>query len=172
MTTSCCICYEECVPGIACTRCVEGKCCWPCSLRLAEEGHLRACPICKSTSWRGEHVSWRYGGSGAHPGEADHPAQPVAVMERDVATLGHHGGYDTDLREDSLCLYVTFWAVGCHSCRLTRALLVFLATWLRGLAVAVVATGSLANALSCGTIWILGAGEAVAFIAAIVDEMR
>ena len=144
-------------------------------MRLAEEGRLHACPVCKTPGWRGPAVSWRYGGRGAHPGEADASREEAPVAIRggaDLRGLDQEREYGTDLEEDSLCIYLVYCAVGCHACRLTRALAVFMATWLRGLAVPVIATGNLARALACGTTWILGAGELITFVAALVDEMR
>ena len=142
-------------------------------MRLAEEGRLRTCPICKTPGWRGEAVNWRYGGRASHPGEEQAPPQPVAIQGRaHRPNPAEEDGYETDLEDDSLCIYLTYWAVGCHACRLTRMVAVFMATWLRGLAITVIATGNLARALDCGTGWVLGAGELVTFVAALIDDMR
>ena len=164
--TNCCICFEPCVPGIACVQCIEGKCCWPCSLKLAEEGALGRCPVCRTLGWRGAGVDARYGGTEyeVHPSETLIELQPVALQAEVVEER-----YETDIQEDSLCLYLTYWIVGCHGCKLSRAMAAFMATWFRGLSIALVATGSLRRALDSGTLWILLAGELLTFIVAWVD---
>ena len=80
-----------------------------------------------------------------------------------------HDRYEIDLDEDSLCVYVGYWLAGCQGCRPSRLLGVFIATWLRGLAMAAVATGSLGRALDCRTLWILVAGEVATFAAACCE---
>ena len=91
--------------------------------------------------------------------------EPVAIQGHPV-----YSRYDVGIEEDSLCLYTLYWMAGCHNCRPTRALAVFVATWLRGLAIALIVTGSLANAVNCGMLKLLLAGELVTFIAGCMES--
>lgn len=164
--TNCCICLEECLPGIACIRCTEGKCCWPCSLKLAEEGALSRCPVCRTLGWRGAGVDSRFGGTeiNVRPSDRLIELQPVAMQAEVV-----HEEYEMPFEEASLFLYLTYALGGCHGCRLSRVLAAFMATWLRGLALAVVVTGSVSSALDAGILWLLIAGELISLTVGWAD---
>ena len=154
----CCICLEECEPGLSCVQCAEGKCCWQCSFQLAEQGELGMCPVCRTVGWRGLAAT-----------AVDTAPEAVDIQRDRTTDAVAYVSYDVDLDEESLCIYLTYAAFGCQQWRPSWALAAFVATWLRGLGLIAVATGSVRSAVDCGTGWVLFAGEVVTALAAITS---
>jgi hypothetical protein len=138
---------------------------------------LGKCPVCRSAGWRGVGVPTERGGV-----MLPHSEEPRTINMRASRMLigdeitdfdedddGDYGyGDNSDRDEGSLCMHLGYWALCGTRCDVGRLLDLFLVTWLRGLGIGAIATGSLAAVTGLGTLWLVAAGEAANCAVAIV----
>ena len=156
-TGVCCICLEEAVIGVECELCREGKCCWPCSLVLAESDSLRTCPVCRQDSWRGPHAPIAVTPSGQEPSRAHGSPRHVPAWEY----------FDQD-DDETVCLHLAYIGMCGERFRPTRVLSLLVGSWLQGLVVMSIVYGDLITAADTNTVAVLCAGELIAATCAFV----
>ncbi len=151
----CCICLGDGVIGVECEHCLEGKCCWPCSLEMAEAGLLDRCPVCREEQWREDGVA---------------SSQPRAIG---TSYRGRESWeyYDEQYADETVCLHIVYVVLCGMSSHPTRALRVLLATWLQGLSLVAIYHGDLAAASTSSTISVLCAGEIASAICALTAAL-
>ena len=115
------------------------------------------------------HLSHR-GLAGAAASAAEDAPEAVGIQRDRMTDTVAYVSYDVDLDEESLCIYLLYVLFGCQQWRPSWALAAFVVTWLRGLGLVAVATGSVRSAVDCGTGWVLFAGEVVTAVAAITGR--